>query len=145
VTGFLEAGRREGAEVVTGGKVMGNQGYFVEPTVLARIDRSMKVVREEIFGPVVCVQSFDDADLDAVAKFANDTEYGLSSSVWTRNLKAARMMARKIRAGTVCINTHNYGDPAWPFGGYKQSGWGREMGEEVLNNYLQTKAVTVAL
>ena len=75
------------------------------------------------------MQSFDDADLDAVAKFANDTEYGLSSSVWTRNLKAAHLMARKIRAGTVCINTHNYGDPAWPFGGYKQSGWGREIGQ----------------
>src|ERR1700758_3874235 len=107
VTGFLDAGRQEGAEVVTGGKVMGNQGYFVEPTVLAQTNRSMKVVREEIFGPVVCVQSFDDADLDAVAKFANDTEYGLSSSVWTQNLKAAHMMARKIKAGTVCINAHN--------------------------------------
>ena len=71
--------------------------------------------------------SFAHADLDAVAKFADDTEYGLSSSVWTRNLKGAHLMARKIRAGTVCINTHNYGDPAWPFGGYKQSGWGREM------------------
>src|SRR5229473_3182548 len=117
VTGFLEAGRQEGAEVVTGGKVYGNQGYFVEPTVLARTDRSMKVVREEIFGPVVCVQSFDDADLDAVAKFANDTEYGLSASVWTQNLRVAHLMARKIKAGTVCINTHNYADPAWPFGG----------------------------
>jgi phenylacetaldehyde dehydrogenase len=103
------------------------------------------VVREEIFGPVVCVQSFDDADLDAVAKFANDTEYGLSSSVWTQNLKAAHMMARKIRSGTVCINTHNYGDPAWPFGGYKQSGWGREMGKEVMEHYTETKAVAARL
>jgi phenylacetaldehyde dehydrogenase len=145
VKGFLEAGRKEGAEVVTGGNVVGNQGYFVEPTVLARTDRNMKVVREEIFGPVVCVQSFDDADLDAVAKFANDTEYGLSSSVWTRNLKAAHMMARKIRAGTVCINTHNYGDPAWPFGGYKQSGWDREMGKEVMEYYTETKAVAARL
>ena len=145
VRGFLESGRREGAEVVTGGNVVGNQGYFIEPTVLARTDRSMKVVREEIFGPVVCVQSFDDFDLDAVAKFANDTEYGLSSSVWTRNLKAAHMMARKIRAGTVCINTHNYGDPAWPFGGYKQSGWGREMGKEVMEHYTETKAVAARL
>src|SRR5882757_796098 len=145
VTGFLEAGRQEGAEVVTGGKVMGHQGYFVEPTVLAQTNRSMKVLREEIFGPVVCVQSFDDADLDAVAKFANDTEYGLSSSVWTTNLKAAHMMARKIRAGTVCINAHNYGDPAWPFGGYKQSGWGREMGKEVMEHYTETKAVAARL
>src|SRR5271163_2830376 len=145
VKGFLEAGRKEGAKVVAGGNVVGNQGYFVEPTVLARTDRNMKVVREEIFGPVVCVQSFDDADLDAVAKFANDTEYGLSSSVWTRNLKAAHLMARKIRAGTVCINTHNYGDPAWPFGGYKQSGWGREMGKEVMEHYTETKAVAVRL
>src|ERR1700678_789718 len=145
VTGFLDSGRKEGAEVVTGGKAKGNQGYFVEPTVLARTDRNMKVVREEIFGPVVCVQSFDDADLDAVAKFANDTEYGLSSSVWKQNLKAAHMMARKIRSGTVCINTHNYGDPAWPFGGYKQSGWGREMGKEVMEHYTETKAVAARL
>jgi phenylacetaldehyde dehydrogenase len=145
VTGFLEAGRQEGAEVVTGGNRMGKQGYFVEPTVLAQTNRSMKVVREEIFGPVVCVQSFDDADLDTVAKFANDTEYGLSASVWTQNLKAAHMMARKIRAGTVCINAHNYGDPAWPFGGYKQSGWGREMGKEVMEHYTETKAVAARL
>lgn len=145
VRGFLDAGREEGAEVVTGGRVIGNNGYFVEPTVLAGTNRSMKVVREEIFGPVVCVQSFDDADLDSVAAFANDTEYGLSSSVWTRDLRVAHMMARKIRAGTVCINTHNYSDPAWPFGGYKQSGWGREMGKEVLEHYTETKAVVAKL
>lgn len=145
VTGFLESGRTEGAEIVTGGKVYGNQGYFIEPTVLARTDRSMRVVREEIFGPVVCVQSFDDDDLDAVATFANDTEYGLSSSIWTQNLRVAHSMARKIRAGTVCINTHNYGDPAWPFGGRKQSGWGREMGKEVMEHYTETKAIAAKL
>ena len=89
--------------------------------------------------------SFAHADLDAVAKFANDTEYGLSSSVWTRNLKGAHLMARKIRAGTVCINTHNYGDPAWPFGGFKQSGWGREMGKEVTEHYTETKSVAINL
>ena len=88
---------------------------------------------------------FINENRDAVAKFANDTEYGLSSSVWTQNLKAAHMMARKIRAGTVCINTHNYGDPAWPFGGYKQSGWGREMGKEVMELYTETKAVAAKL
>ncbi|MGO4126713.1 aldehyde dehydrogenase family protein [Inquilinus sp. YAF38] len=145
VTGFLESGRSEGAEVVTGGKAMGNQGYFVEPTVLARTNRDMRVVREEIFGPVVCVQAYDDDDLDTVAKFANDTEYGLQASVWTRNLKVAHVMARKIRAGTICINTHNYGDPAWPFGGFKQSGWGREMGHEVMEHYTETKAVAARL
>ena len=145
VRGFLESGRKEGAEVVTGGNVPGNQGYFVEPTVLAKTNRDMRVVREEIFGPVVCVQSFDDDSLDAVAKFANDTEYGLQASVWTRNLKVAHMMARKIKAGTICINNHNYGDPAWPFGGYKQSGWGREMGKEVMEHYTETKAVAAKL
>jgi phenylacetaldehyde dehydrogenase len=145
VRGFLESGRKEGAEVVTGGDVPGNQGYFVEPTVLAKTNRDMRVVREEIFGPVVCVQSFDDDSLDAVAKFANDTEYGLQASVWTRNLKVAHMMARKIKAGTICINNHNYGDPAWPFGGYKQSGWGREMGKEVMEHYTETKAVAAKL
>jgi hypothetical protein len=101
----------------------------------------MRVVKEEIFGPVVCVQSFDDADLDQVAKFANDTEYGLQASIWTRNLKVAHTLARKIKAGTICVNSHNYGDPAWPFGGFKQSGWGREMGKEVMEHYTETKSV----
>jgi phenylacetaldehyde dehydrogenase len=145
VTGYIESGRKQGATVATGGHIIGNQGYFVEPTVLLKTDRSMHVVREEIFGPVVCVQSFDDDDLDAVAKFANDTEYGLQASVWTRNLKVAHTMAKKIKAGTICVNSHNYGDPAWPFGGYKQSGWGREMGKEVMENYTETKSVAVNL
>jgi phenylacetaldehyde dehydrogenase len=145
VTGFIQSGRHEGAEVVTGGKVSDGPGYFVEPTVLARTNRDMRVVREEIFGPVVCVQSFDDDDLDAVAKFANDTEYGLQASVWTQNLRVAHLMARKIKAGTICINAHNYGDPAWPFGGYKQSGWGREMGREVMEHYTETKSVAARL
>jgi phenylacetaldehyde dehydrogenase len=145
VTGFISSGRSQGAEVVTGGKVAGNHGYFVEPTVLAKTNRDMRVVREEIFGPVVCMQSFDDDNLDAVAKFANDTEYGLQASVWTRNLSVAHRMARKIKAGTICINAHNYGDPAWPFGGYKQSGWGREMGKEVMEHYTETKSVAARL
>jgi Aldehyde dehydrogenase family len=95
VAGYIESGGKQGATVATGGHVIGNQGYFVEPTVLLKTDRSMRVVREEIFGPVVCVQSFDDEDLDAVAKFANDTEYGLQASVWTRKLKVAHTMAKK--------------------------------------------------
>jgi phenylacetaldehyde dehydrogenase len=145
VTGFIQAGRTQGAEVVTGGSAIGNQGYFVAPTVLAKTSRDMKVVREEIFGPVVCIQSFDDDDLEAVAKFANDTEYGLQASIWTRNLRVAHLLARKIKAGTICINNHNYGDPAWPFGGYKQSGWGREMGKEVMEHYTETKSVAAKL
>lgn len=145
VSGFLRSGRSEGAEVVTGGNALGDRGYFFEPTVLAQTNRTMRVVREEIFGPVVCVQSFGDDDLDAVAKFANDTEYGLLASVWTKNLKVAHMMARKIKAGMICINAHNYGDPAWPFGGYKQSGWGREMGKEVMEHYTETKSVAARL
>jgi phenylacetaldehyde dehydrogenase len=146
VTGFIDSGRSDGAEVVTGGRRADSPGYFVEPTVLAKTNRDMRVVREEIFGPVVCVQSFDDDDdLDAVARFANDTEYGLQASVWTQNLSLAHRMARKIKAGTICINTHNYGDPAWPFGGYKQSGWGREMGKEVMEHYTETKSVAARL
>lgn len=145
VATFLSAGFSEGAEVVTGGHVADGQGYFIEPTVLANTNRHMRVVREEIFGPVVCVQAFDDESLDSVAKFANDTQYGLQASIWTRDLRTAHMLARKIRSGTVCINAHNYGDPAWPFGGYKQSGWGREMGKEVLEHYTETKSVAVRL
>src|SRR6204780_451868 len=145
VQGFLESGRKEGVTVATGGGVVGNQGYFVEPTVLTKTNRDMRVVKEEIFGPVVCVQSFDDDNLDQVAKFANDTEYGLQASIWTHNLKVAHSLARKIKAGTICVNTHNYGDPAWPFGGFKQSGWGREMGKEVMEHYTETKSVAINL
>ena len=139
VQGFIESGRKEGATVETGGGVVGNQGYFMEPTVLTKTNRDMKVVREEIFGPVVCVQSFDDDNLDQVAKFANDTEYGLQASIWTHNLRVAHSLARKIKAGTICVNSHNYGDPAWPFGGFKQSGWDREMGKEVMEHYTETE------
>jgi phenylacetaldehyde dehydrogenase len=145
VTGFLASSREEGADIAAGGHTVGERGYFVEPTVLTKTDRSMRVVREEIFGPVLCVQSFDDADLDAIAKFANDTEYGLQASIWTRDINVAHKMVRKIKAGTLCVNNHNFGDPAWPFGGFKQSGWGREMGKEVLEHYTGTKSVAVKL
>jgi phenylacetaldehyde dehydrogenase len=145
VTSYIASGRGQGAEVVAGGKASSDHGYFVEPTVLAKTNRDMQVVREEIFGPVVCVQSFDDDDLESVARFANDTEYGLQASIWTRDLSTAHRLARKIKAGTICINTHNYGDPAWPFGGYKHSGWGREMGKEVMEHYTETKAVAAKL
>ena len=145
VTGYIESGLAEGAKAVIGGKRSGDKGYFVEPTVLVDTNPQMKFVQEEIFGPVVCVQPFDDDGLDHIAQQANDTIYGLAASVFTNNLSVAHKMARKIRAGTVWINCHNVFDAALPFGGYKQSGWGRDMGKEALNLYTQVKAVVATL
>jgi phenylacetaldehyde dehydrogenase len=145
VTGFIEEGRKAGAKIAVGGDQVGNRGYFVAPTVLENTTPHMKVIREEIFGPVVCATPFDDNDLDRIAKQANDTIYGLAASVWTRNGGTAHKLASRIRSGTVWINCHNVFDASLPFGGYKQSGWGREMGAEVLHNYTEIKAVTAAL
>jgi phenylacetaldehyde dehydrogenase len=145
VTGFLESGRQQGAEVVTGGKRHGNEGYFVEPTVLTKTKPEMRVVREEIFGPVVCAMPYGDDDLDRIAKLGNATEYGLAASIWTRDIGIAHKLARKLKAGSVWINVHNFNDVALPFGGYKQSGWGREMGYEAIELYTETKAVAALL
>jgi phenylacetaldehyde dehydrogenase len=145
VTGFLDSGRQEGAEFVTGGKRHGNEGYFIQPTVLAKTKPSMKVVREEIFGPVVCAQSYTDDDLEALARQGNATEYGLAASIWTRDISVAHRLARKLKAGSVWINVHNFNDVALPFGGYKQSGWGREMGYEAIELYTEVKAVAAHL
>jgi phenylacetaldehyde dehydrogenase len=143
VSGFVEAGRREGGEVVCGGKSPSRPGYFYEPTVLARMNSDMTPVKNEIFGPVLCVQSFGDDDLDQVAREANATVYGLSGSVWTRDIGIAMQMVRKIDSGQVSVNMHAAIDPAVPFGGNRQSGWGREFGREGLEPYLKTKGVTV--
>jgi phenylacetaldehyde dehydrogenase len=146
VVGYIESGVAEGARIAAGGPVSGfDRGYFVRPTVLTNTNPRMKVVQEEIFGPVVCAVPFSDKDVDAIVKRANDTVYGLAASVWTQNLSLAHKVARSLRAGTVWVNCHNVFDASLPFGGYKQSGWGREMGEEVLHNYTEIKAVTVAL
>jgi phenylacetaldehyde dehydrogenase len=143
VTGYLESGRADGATAVTGGGRHGDTGYFVEPTVITNARPEMKIMREEIFGPVVVAAPF--SSLDEIAAAANDTEYGLGAGIWTKDISKAHALAKKIRAGTVWINCYNVFDAALPFGGYKQSGWGREMGHEVLEAYTEVKAVTAKL
>jgi phenylacetaldehyde dehydrogenase len=143
VCGYMESGISEGAKALTGGARHGNKGYFVKPTVLVNTNDKMKVVQEEIFGPVVTAIPFSDPN-EIVAR-ANDTIYGLAAGVWTSDIKKAHSIAAKLRAGTVWINCYNIFDPALPFGGYKQSGWGREMGHEVLENYTEVKSVCAAL
>ena len=146
VSGYVQSGTEQGAEIVVGGKrVEGNKGYFMQPTVLAETNRDMRVVKEEIFGPVVCAMPIDDEDLDRIVKIANDTEYGLSSNVWTQNISLAHKLARRIKAGTVRINGGAGIDYAMPFGGYKQSGWGRENSREGVEAYTEVKSVSVAL
>jgi phenylacetaldehyde dehydrogenase len=143
VTGYLESGKEDGATAVTGGGRFGDTGYFVEPTVITNTRPDMKIVREEIFGPVVVAAPFQS--LDDIAAAANDSEYGLGAGIWTRDISKAHALAKKLRAGTVWINCYNVFDSSLPFGGYKQSGWGREMGHEVLEAYTEVKAVTALL
>jgi phenylacetaldehyde dehydrogenase len=143
VCGYLEAGFTEGAKAVVGGHRKGDKGYFVEPTVLVDTREDMKVVKEEIFGPVVTAMPFDDPE--EILPRANDSEYGLAAAVWTRDISKAHRTAEHLRAGTVWINCYNIFDAALPFGGYKQSGWGREMGHDALSLYTQTKAICTNL
>jgi len=139
VCGYIESGFQQGAKALTGGHQVGSKGYFVEPTVLVNTKPSMKVVQEEIFGPVVTAMPFKD--LEELVPMANDSAYGLAAGIWTRDINKAHQVAEELRAGTVWINCYNIFDAALPFGGYKQSGWGREMGKEALELYTETKAV----
>jgi aldehyde dehydrogenase (NAD+)/betaine-aldehyde dehydrogenase len=142
VHGYVEAGREAGAEVVTGGEPADGKGAFYPPTVLAHVDNSMRVAQEEIFGPVVTVIPFED-EKDAI-RIANDVRYGLMATVWTGDPGRGHRLARRIKAGTVGINMPFTAFPGIPFGGYKQSGFGRELGLETLDAYLETKSVIVS-
>src|ERR1700683_3158307 len=139
VCGYLEAGVNEGAKAMARRRNAEGKGYFVQPTVLVDTNENMKVVQEEIFGPVVTAMPFDDAE--EILPRANNSAYGLAAAVWTRDINKAHHVAEQLRAGTVWINCYNIFDAALPFGGYKESGWGREMGHDALNLYTQTKAV----
>ncbi|EYR84490.1 MULTISPECIES: aldehyde dehydrogenase family protein [unclassified Shinella] len=145
VSAYVKAGLAEGAKLYCGGKRAGTEGYFLEPTILTETTPDMSVVKEEIFGPVLVVATFDDDGIDAIVKEANNSIYGLAGSVFTRDVSRAHKVAKKLKAGTVGVNTHHVIDPALPFGGFNQSGWGREQGYEAILLYTEVKSVGIAL
>lgn len=145
VAGYVRQGIDGGAEVVAGGARHGEDGYFYRPTVLLEDRHDSVIAREEIFGPVLVASSFTSNDLDDIVRMANSTEYGLAASVFTRDGSTAQRLARRIKAGTVWINTHHVYDAALPFGGFKKSGYGRELGRDAIDAYTETKTVTTEL
>ena len=143
IMGYIAQGKQEGATCATGGKRVGTKGFFIEPTVFTNVKDEMAIAREEIFGPVLSVLKFSDTD--ELVRRANATNFGLAAAVWTRDIAKAHDVARRLRAGTVWVNCYDVFDAAAPFGGYKRSGFGRELGERGLDGYLETKTVTVSL
>jgi aldehyde dehydrogenase (NAD+) len=140
---FIQSAKKEGATLVIGGADEKLKGWFIKPTVFTDIKPEMRVVKEEIFGPVLCVQTFDTEE--EALYMANDTEYGLAGSVWTQNIQRAHRVAEKIRAGTVWINSYRAVSPSVPFGGFGASGLGRENGMDSINDFLETKSIWVEL
>ena len=140
---YIDLGSQEGAKCVSGGKRFGDRGYFVEPTVFAQVDDEMAIAKDEIFGPVMSVLKFKD--FDEVVERGNRTFYGLAAAVWTRDIGKAHRMAKALRAGTVWVNCYDVFDAAAPFGGFKMSGIGRELGIKGMDAYLETKTVTVSM
>jgi aldehyde dehydrogenase (NAD+) len=141
IMSYIGSGRSEGAKLVCGGERVGDKGYFVQPTVFADVQDDMKIAKEEIFGPVMSIIPFKS--VDEVVQRANRTEYGLAAAVWTRDIKKAHSIADNVRAGTVWVNCYNVLDPRSPFGGFKQSGIGRELGEYGLQQYTEVKSVII--
>jgi len=143
VMGYIESGKQEKAKLLAGGNRVGDKGYFIEPTVFADVQDNMKIAQEEIFGPVMSILKFKD--IDEVVQRANKNIYGLAAAVWTQDITKAHAIADGVRAGTVWVNCYDVFDAAAPFGGFKQSGIGRELGEYGLANYTEVKTVTVKL
>ena len=143
VMGYIKQGISEGATLVCGGNEINEKGFFIEPTIFTDVTGDMTIAKEEIFGPVLCIEKFSNEPLESIAKRTNETTYGLSGSVWTNDMTTGHRMAALIDSGQVSINCHAAVDSAIPFGGNKQSGWGREFGEEGLDSYLKTKSTTV--
>ena len=144
--GYIASGASEGATVGVGGARLAGEGYFVQPTVLTGTASGMKVVEEEIFGPVLCAMQFGDGEIDTIAASANASEYGLAASIWTKDMSNGLRLAKRLKAGTIRINGGGAGvDPAIPLGGFKQSGWGRENGRPGVEAYTEVKAVTIGL
>lgn len=140
---FVKRGVEEGAQLIYGGKQLDRPGWYFEPTIFVDVKDDMYIAREESFGPIMIISKFSSKNIDNMIARANNTEYGLASGVFTKDISKALRFAEKIEAGTVFVNTYNKTDVAAPFGGFKMSGFGKDLGQEALNEYLKTKTITI--